>query len=759
MTVNSLRLRRPRWREFAALLLISGLTFPAARPAVAQGQASVHSLSGVITVEGLATGAPAQSVTIYLFPKNNGPFLTKTANVDASGDYLASNIPSGVYDLWIKADYHLAAGQSNVDLTAADQSVSVFLSAGDVNNDNNVDATDFNTFISAYGSDINIPGTGYDPKCDFNSDGKVDATDFGTFVQNYNTQGATAPPTVVPGKWDIETSYDGHSSALVTYDNGAPPWSQDLIWSNAGIVSAAPGFCPMGSKVHCELTGSVRVIYTWVPDTYGIYPPPPNPVPDAPPKTLYLLEASFARTLGHAAGQANDGADDATVTTPAPYSEVQVISQGRHLVQHDSSSGTVNIKHQLSGSLDDIGPNSDGAGVRASFFTSIDERSAMITCPSIEIPANHHAGSPNDDVGSGVYFPGLNTRDSDGSITVDTVVDDDLDLPRGQPNSWKVLYTLSLVANGFDLDSTFNGELLYTQIDWSGASPADYGHGPYGINANVGKQGANSEIRTSPSIISAKVTVKDLRNGLTATAENTYTIRAHSPLENSHEIVSKRVFDHNDVYPWSTKVAANSSASVLMVAQEPTHYFLRDNATTIATFVSGVLGSGVVGLIPESIVALPAWSPIVADMVFNVLGYGVSTYGTPTPDITQPEYATFAAFSQAVDEQVAIDNGATDAGPALPSDPGTQVDCVGDTRIIFGTDTTIDYIAAHKQWYWNNKLPVGRCHSGARMMRCTIGGDQYNVNGYVGYHEYTAPKMDRYLNPVWQWDLTQTYKP
>ena len=67
--------------------------------------------------------------------------------------------------------------------------VSVLLPAGDANNDNRIDPTDFAIFVSAYNTDINIPGSGYDAAADFNFDGAVDPTDFGLFVGNYNTAG------------------------------------------------------------------------------------------------------------------------------------------------------------------------------------------------------------------------------------------------------------------------------------------------------------------------------------------------------------------------------------------------------------------------------------------------------------------------------------------------------------------------------------------------------------------------------------------
>ena len=115
--------------------------------------------------------------------------LTTTAG-SANGTFTISSIPQGTYDIAIKGPKNLRVVLPGVTLSAATTLNAVTLLAGDTNSDNYVDATDFNTFVSAYNSDSAIPGTGYDPTADFNFDGLVDPTDFGLFVSNYNTAGA-----------------------------------------------------------------------------------------------------------------------------------------------------------------------------------------------------------------------------------------------------------------------------------------------------------------------------------------------------------------------------------------------------------------------------------------------------------------------------------------------------------------------------------------------------------------------------------------
>ena len=116
--------------------------------------------------------------------------LTKTVG-SANGKYTLTGIPAGKYDVWIKGGKNLAVLVQNVTIAGTSGTVpNVLLNGGDVDNDNFVGPTDFNTFVSAYNSSAAIPGTGYDATADFNFDGIVDPTDFGIFVGNYAVGGA-----------------------------------------------------------------------------------------------------------------------------------------------------------------------------------------------------------------------------------------------------------------------------------------------------------------------------------------------------------------------------------------------------------------------------------------------------------------------------------------------------------------------------------------------------------------------------------------
>ena len=162
--------------------------------------ASTTPLSGSVTLEGLSAAtriaAPTGSVTVeFRTPGKTAALYTASAPLTAvSGQdalhYSVAAPPPGTYDIAIKTDKNLRVTLPAVSVGGGAALPAVLLPAGDANGDNSVDASDFGLFVSAYNSDITIPGSGYDPTCDFNFDGAVDASDFGLLVGNYNKIGA-----------------------------------------------------------------------------------------------------------------------------------------------------------------------------------------------------------------------------------------------------------------------------------------------------------------------------------------------------------------------------------------------------------------------------------------------------------------------------------------------------------------------------------------------------------------------------------------
>ena len=154
----------------------------------------LRTISGVATLEGSAN--PTQSITFKLqnldLPIAPPTIVTETLNstTGSHGLFSLGGIPAGRYSLNVKGAQWLAASQT-VDVTARDaHDLTFLLLAGDANNDNMVDATDFGILVGAYGGDTTIDGSGYDPQADFNNDGSIDTTDFGLLVGNYNSIGA-----------------------------------------------------------------------------------------------------------------------------------------------------------------------------------------------------------------------------------------------------------------------------------------------------------------------------------------------------------------------------------------------------------------------------------------------------------------------------------------------------------------------------------------------------------------------------------------
>ena len=109
-----------------------------------------------------------------------------------TGAITVSGVPAGNYNVVIKGAKNLAVQASSVVTVSATGGTIplVNLPAGDSNNDNSVDSSDFGTLIGAFNTDGSIPGSGYDPTVDFNFDGLVDSSDFGLLIGEFNNTGA-----------------------------------------------------------------------------------------------------------------------------------------------------------------------------------------------------------------------------------------------------------------------------------------------------------------------------------------------------------------------------------------------------------------------------------------------------------------------------------------------------------------------------------------------------------------------------------------
>jgi hypothetical protein len=113
---------------------------------------------------------------------------------DASGFFTVpvQTLPTGVYTWWAKGRSWLATSGSVTLTGAAVTRVELGLQpAGDVNEDNLVDITDFSRLRTAFGTACG--GTGYDAWSDFTGNCVVDITDFSLLRGNFGQAGAVQP--------------------------------------------------------------------------------------------------------------------------------------------------------------------------------------------------------------------------------------------------------------------------------------------------------------------------------------------------------------------------------------------------------------------------------------------------------------------------------------------------------------------------------------------------------------------------------------
>ena len=172
---------------------------------------SAASATGTIALEGVpdltltSFNAPLGPYTIEFYtpgtvsfgsgatPVYSQTIATLTATPGSpTGSYTVTGIPFGTYDVVIKAPKNLAVLDPGVAFTAPSGTVipGVLLPAGDTNNDDSVDSTDFGALIGAFNTDSNATGSGYAVGADLNYDGLVDSTDFGLLIGEFNKTGA-----------------------------------------------------------------------------------------------------------------------------------------------------------------------------------------------------------------------------------------------------------------------------------------------------------------------------------------------------------------------------------------------------------------------------------------------------------------------------------------------------------------------------------------------------------------------------------------
>ena len=152
------------------------------------------SVSGFVILDGPITPYLPHTLNFQFRPAGSGASFLRSAPLNPDGSFTLSQIPPNTYNLWVKGAKWLASVVPVDCSSGAASGVMIELAAGDANNDNQVDSSDFGMFIGSFGDgyDIHSPAAPPDDSaCDFNEDGLIDTSDFGLLIGSYGEVGAT----------------------------------------------------------------------------------------------------------------------------------------------------------------------------------------------------------------------------------------------------------------------------------------------------------------------------------------------------------------------------------------------------------------------------------------------------------------------------------------------------------------------------------------------------------------------------------------
>lgn len=146
----------------------------------------VQTLTGTIAVPASCAG---RTVTLRMYePGTTNLVMTETIAINAAGEFSVSGIAPGTYDVFVKMNGYLQKGLAGQTINAGATNLSFgALLAGDIDNNNNINAIDLSAIIAAYNT-VNGDAA-YNPAADFDCSGTIGGVDLSALIINYNIQG------------------------------------------------------------------------------------------------------------------------------------------------------------------------------------------------------------------------------------------------------------------------------------------------------------------------------------------------------------------------------------------------------------------------------------------------------------------------------------------------------------------------------------------------------------------------------------------
>ncbi len=198
----------------------TSVAFTANTRAYYQGNALGLTLQpGLVTIQNLAAlygrvqlegRGPAPSsrwqipvIVSFYTPGTTSLITTQSVTLDTRGYFTATGLAPATYDVRVKNSHTLSVKVAGV--TVGNNTLVNFglLREGDVNNDNQVSASDYSLLVTAYGACTGQPK--WDARADLNGTGCVEGGDYSLLITNYGQAGVLAV-SALPGRSSLHTN-------------------------------------------------------------------------------------------------------------------------------------------------------------------------------------------------------------------------------------------------------------------------------------------------------------------------------------------------------------------------------------------------------------------------------------------------------------------------------------------------------------------------------------------------------------------------